>query len=125
VSASVKGSLAVLANLRRDMQHPTVHAHHVYGELLFRQAAWHEHCYIPFFMLLISRQFARSASMAFRITRRIVATAEDSEDAVQDSLQQALTHFKSSKGDSRISTWLSRIVTNAALTRLAQEQRPS
>jgi DNA-directed RNA polymerase specialized sigma24 family protein len=76
-----------------------------------------QHCYIPFFMLLISPQFARSASMAFRITRRIVATAEDAEDAVQDSLQQAFTHFKSSKGDSRISTWLSRIVTNAALMR--------
>jgi RNA polymerase sigma-70 factor, ECF subfamily len=73
-------------------------------------------------MLLISPQFARSASMAFRITRRIVATAEDAEDAVQDSLQQAFTHFKSSKGDSRISTWLSRIVTNAALMRLRKNK---
>ena len=60
--------------------------------------------------------------MAFGITRLIVATTEDAEDAVQDSLQQAFTHFKSFKGDSRFSTWLSRIVTNAALLRLRKNK---
>jgi RNA polymerase sigma-70 factor, ECF subfamily len=60
--------------------------------------------------------------MAFRITRRIVATTEDAEDAVQDSLQQAFTPFKSFKGGSRFSTWLSRIVTNAALMRLRKNK---
>jgi RNA polymerase sigma factor (sigma-70 family) len=63
---------------------------------------------------------ARSASMAFRMARRIVATTEDAEDAAQDSLQRAFTHFKSFKGDRRFSTWLSRIVTNAALMRLCK-----
>jgi DNA-directed RNA polymerase specialized sigma24 family protein len=45
---------------------------------------------------------------------------EDAEDAAQDSLQRAFTHFKSFKGDRRFSTWLSRIVTNAALMRLCK-----
>lgn len=60
--------------------------------------------------------------MAFRIARRIVATTEDAEDAVQNSLQQAFTHFKSFKGDSRFSPWLSRIVTNAALMGLRKNK---
>ena len=51
-----------------------------------------------------------------------MATTEDAEDAVQDSLQLAFTHFKSSKGDSRFSTWLSCIVTNAALMRLRKNK---
>jgi RNA polymerase sigma-70 factor (ECF subfamily) len=64
---------------------------------------------------------ARSAIMAFRIARRIVATTEAAED-VQDSLQQAFTHFKSFKGDSLFSTWVSRMVTNAALMRLRKNK---
>jgi RNA polymerase sigma-70 factor (ECF subfamily) len=56
--------------------------------------------------------------MAFNIARRIMRTAEDAEDAVQESFQLAFVHLKNFKGDSRFSTWLTRIVTNAALMRL-------
>lgn len=59
-----------------------------------------------------------SAGMVFNIARRIMPTNEDAEDVVQDSFQQAFTHFKNFKGDSRFSTWLTRIVINAALMRL-------
>lgn len=60
----------------------------------------------------------QSSSMAFKIARRIMRTAEDAEDAVQESFQLAFVHLKNFKGDSRFSTWLTRIVTNAALMRL-------
>jgi RNA polymerase sigma-70 factor (ECF subfamily) len=61
---------------------------------------------------------ARSATMVFNIARRITPTREDAEDVVQESFQLALTHLKKFNGDCRFSTWLTRIVTNAALMRL-------
>ena len=60
----------------------------------------------------------QSAGMVFNIARRMMPTDQDAEDVVQESLQLAFTHLKSLKGDSRFSTWLTRIVTNAALMRL-------
>lgn len=60
----------------------------------------------------------QSAGMVFRIARRIVPTNEDAEDVVQESFHLAFKHLKSFKGNSRFSTWLTRIVTNAALMRL-------
>ena len=64
----------------------------------------------------------QSSSMAFNIARRIMRTAEDAEDAVQDSFQLAFVHLHNFKGDSRFSTWLTRIVTNAALMRLRKNK---
>jgi RNA polymerase sigma-70 factor, ECF subfamily len=60
----------------------------------------------------------QSTSTAFNIARRIMRTTEDAEDVVQESFQLACVHLKNFKGDSRFSTWLTRIVTNAALMRL-------
>ena len=60
----------------------------------------------------------QSAGMVYNIARRIVPTNEDAEDVVQESFQLAFTHLKNFRGDSRFSTWLTRIVTNAALMRL-------
>lgn len=60
----------------------------------------------------------QSAGMVFNIARRIMPTNEDAEDVVQESFQLAFTHLKNFRGDSRFSTWLTRIVTNAALMRL-------
>jgi RNA polymerase sigma-70 factor (ECF subfamily) len=48
---------------------------------------------------------------------------EDAEDVVQESFQQAFIHLKSFKGDSRFSTWLSRIAINAALMKLRKKKR--
>lgn len=64
----------------------------------------------------------QSAGMVFKIARRIMPTNEDAEDVVQESFQLALIHLKDFKGDSRFSTWLIRIVTNAALMRLRRNK---
>jgi RNA polymerase sigma-70 factor, ECF subfamily len=60
----------------------------------------------------------QSTSTVFQMARQIVRTKEDAEDVMQESFQQAFIHLKSFNGDSRFSTWLSRIAINAALMRL-------
>jgi len=64
----------------------------------------------------------QSAKMVFNTARRMMRTKEDAEDVVQESLRLAFVHLKSFKGDSRFSTWLTRIVTNAALMRLRRDK---
>src|SRR5690349_17548156 len=63
----------------------------------------------------------QSANTVFRVARRIIRNNEDAEDVVQESFQQAFIHLKSFKGDSRFSTWLSRIAINAALMKLRKK----
>jgi RNA polymerase sigma-70 factor (ECF subfamily) len=60
----------------------------------------------------------QSERMVFNIARRIMSTHEDAEDVVQESFKLAFIHLRNFKGESRFSTWLTRIVTNAALMRL-------
>ncbi len=48
---------------------------------------------------------------------------EDAEDVGQESFQQDFVHLKSFNGDSRFSTWLSRIAINAALMKLRKKHR--
>src|SRR5260370_31325964 len=62
------------------------------------------------------------ASTVFHIARRMMRTKEDAEDVVQESFQLAFIHLKSFKGDSRFSTWLSRIAINAALMKLRKKR---
>jgi RNA polymerase sigma-70 factor (ECF subfamily) len=64
----------------------------------------------------------QSASMVFRVARRMMRNNEDAEDVLQESFQQAFIHLKSFNGDSRFSTWLSRIAINAALMKLRKKQ---
>jgi len=63
----------------------------------------------------------QSANTVFRVARRIMRNDEDAEDIVQESFQRAFVHVKSFKGDSRFSTWLSRIAINAALMKLRKK----
>jgi RNA polymerase sigma-70 factor, ECF subfamily len=56
----------------------------------------------------------RSANMVFRVARRTVRNDEDAEDVLQELFQEAFIHLQSLDGDSRFSTWLSRIAINAA-----------
>jgi len=65
----------------------------------------------------------QSASTIFHVARRMMRNNEDAEDVVQESFQQAFIHLKSFHGDSRFSTWLSRIAINAALMRLRKKHR--
>jgi RNA polymerase sigma-70 factor (ECF subfamily) len=50
-----------------------------------------------------------------KIARRITRNREDAEDAVQDSMMRAFLHLNEFRGDSRFSTWLTRIVMNSSL----------
>src|SRR5258707_101367 len=63
----------------------------------------------------------QSANTVFHIARRMMRSKEDAEDVVQESFQMAFIHLKSFKGGSRFSTWLSRIVINAALMKLRRK----
>ena len=65
----------------------------------------------------------QSANMVFRVARRMTRNNEDAEDVVQESFQRAFIHLKTFNGDSRFSTWLSRIAINAALMKLRKKHR--
>jgi RNA polymerase sigma-70 factor, ECF subfamily len=64
----------------------------------------------------------QSANMVFRVVRRMMRNNEDAEDVLQESFQQAFIHLNGFNGDSRFSTWLSRIAINAALMKLRKKQ---
>lgn len=55
--------------------------------------------------------------MAYTIAVRIVANVEDAEEVVQDSFLKAFKYLHQFKRASKFSTWLYRIVYNAALTK--------
>jgi RNA polymerase sigma-70 factor, ECF subfamily len=65
----------------------------------------------------------QSANTVFHMARRMMRNNEDAEDVVQESFQQAFLHLKSFNGESRFSTWLSRIAINAALMKLRKKHR--
>jgi len=46
---------------------------------------------------------------------RILGNREDAEDALQDAFLSAARHFDQFEGRSKLSTWLTRVVINAAL----------
>jgi RNA polymerase sigma-70 factor (ECF subfamily) len=55
--------------------------------------------------------------------RRLLRTEDDARDAVQDALLSAFRGIDSFQGGARLSTWLHRIVINAALMKLRSRQR--
>jgi RNA polymerase sigma-70 factor, ECF subfamily len=54
---------------------------------------------------------------------RYVGDADDAEDAVQDALLSAYKHLDQFNGKAKITTWLTSIVTNSALTQLRRRPR--
>ena len=63
----------------------------------------------------------RAANTLFHVALRIMRNTEDAEDVVQESFQLAFVHLQSFNGNSRFSTWLSRIAINAALMKLRKK----
>jgi RNA polymerase sigma factor (sigma-70 family) len=59
----------------------------------------------------------------YRLARGILRNDAEAEDVVQDTYVRAFTHLEQFRGDSSLSTWLSRIAMNEALGRL-RRQRP-
>ena len=66
---------------------------------------------------LLGRLFSRYIKQLYRTAFRVLGSREDAEDAVQDGLLAATRNLKSFEGRSQFSTWLTRIVVNAALMR--------
>jgi RNA polymerase sigma-70 factor, ECF subfamily len=70
--------------------------------------------------------FHRYHRPLFHSALRIMGNPEDAEDAVQDGLCSAFRNLQYFEGRSQFSTWLTRVVTNAALMRRrGQAVRPS
>jgi RNA polymerase sigma-70 factor (ECF subfamily) len=65
----------------------------------------------------------RSMSSFYRRAYRYLGNAADAEDAVQDALLSACRHLDQFKGQSKMSTWLTTIVINSALTHLRRRPR--
>src|SRR5215212_4956637 len=60
----------------------------------------------------------------YRLARGILRNDGEAEDVVQETYFRAFTHLESFRGESSLSTWLSRITMNEALGRL-RRQRPA
>src|SRR5579863_5868427 len=61
--------------------------------------------------------FSRYHRPLFQTALRVLGKAEDAEDALQDGMLSAYRNLKRFEGRSQFSTWLTRIVINAALMR--------
>lgn len=74
------------------------------------------------FEALVHRYHAR----AYRLAHRVAGTDGDAQDAVQEAFLQVFRKLSTFRGESRFSTWLFRIVTNAALMqRRSRSRRPA
>jgi RNA polymerase sigma-70 factor, ECF subfamily len=67
--------------------------------------------------------FERHRPRLYHTALRLMGNSDDAEDALQDGLLAAFRNLSGFKGRSQFSTWLMRIVINAALMRL-RRMRP-
>jgi RNA polymerase sigma-70 factor (ECF subfamily) len=85
-------------------------------------------------MDLVSRAIARDGSAfrtimqrnnqrLYRIARGVIRDDFEAEDVVQEAYVQAFLHLGSFRGESSLSTWLSRITINEALGRHRRRRR--
>jgi RNA polymerase sigma-70 factor (ECF subfamily) len=65
----------------------------------------------------------KHSDMAFTIANKIVRNREDAEEIAQDSFVKAFQSLRSFKGDSKFSTWLYRIVYNAAISHTRRKKQ--
>lgn len=59
----------------------------------------------------------------YRVAYRYVGDPHDAEDVVQDALLSACRHLDQFKGKAKLTTWLTSIVANSALTNLRKRRR--
>jgi len=59
----------------------------------------------------------------FRLAQKITRNREDAEEVSQDSFARAFLHMGTFRGDSRFSTWLSRIAINQSIMKLRTRRR--
>ncbi len=65
----------------------------------------------------------RYNSKLFRVARAIVKDDGDAEDVLQEAYLQAYRNIATFRGESQLSTWLTRIVVNQSLMRLRRQKR--
>jgi|ERR1700691_2575928 RNA polymerase sigma-70 factor (ECF subfamily) len=65
---------------------------------------------------------SRNLPMFYKRAFRFLGNAPDAEDAVQDALLSACKHLGQFRGQAQLSTWLTAIVTNAALMQLRRRR---
>ena len=63
------------------------------------------------------------ADFVYNVAYRMMGAPEDAEDVAQDAFLSAYRAFERFRGESRVTTWLYRITTNAALMKLRKEKR--
>ena len=66
--------------------------------------------------------FMKYRSRLYRLALRLLHSKEDAEDAVQDAMLSAYRNIGTFEGRSLFSTWLTRIVVNAALVRMRRQR---
>jgi RNA polymerase sigma factor (sigma-70 family) len=59
----------------------------------------------------------------YRVARSILGNDADAEDALQEAYIAAYLHLATFRGDSKVLTWLTRIVVNQALARQRSRAR--
>ena len=64
----------------------------------------------------------RNNQRLFRVARAVVRDDGEAEDIVQETYVRAFTKLNSFRGDSRFSTWLTRIALNEALGRVRRRK---
>jgi RNA polymerase sigma-70 factor, ECF subfamily len=72
---------------------------------------------------ILQELFLTSRKRFVRIAYRILGNKEDAEDSVQDAFVSACRHFGKFEGRCAITTWLTRIVMNAALMALRKRKK--
>ena len=60
----------------------------------------------------------KHADLVYNVAYRMMGNHQDAEDVSQDAFLSAFRAFDRFRGESRVTTWLYRITTNAALMRL-------
>ena len=71
----------------------------------------------------LSELFVPYMPQLYHAASRVLRHPQDSEDAVQEGLLAAFRNLDQFEGRARFSTWLHRIVVNAALLKLRQRKR--
>lgn len=61
-------------------------------------------------------------SFVYNLTYRILGNHADAEEAAQDAFLSAYRNFHRFRGDAKVTTWLYRIATNAALMKLRKDR---
>jgi RNA polymerase sigma-70 factor (ECF subfamily) len=76
--------------------------------------------------MAFERLVVRHRQRVYRLARRLLGDDSDAQDVTQETFIQVYRKLSSFRGDSRFSTWLYRIATNAALMRKrADSRRPT